>query len=86
MVIDAAISPLPDTVVGELFVASPSGKNARSVLRVVERRATTTLVDVVIDIGRPHQIRIHAAVAGHPLVGDPVYGIGGTPPLLLTPC
>lgn len=78
VVIEASIGPRPDTVVGELFVASRSGKQARSVLRVVERRATTTLVDVVIDTGRPHQIRIHTAVAGHPLVGDPVYGLGGT--------
>jgi 23S rRNA pseudouridine1911/1915/1917 synthase len=37
------------------------------------------LVDVEILTGRPHQIRIHMAWAGHPLVGDPLYGPGGIP-------
>ena len=29
--------------------------------------------------GRPHQIRIHMAAAGHPLTGDPLYAVGGVP-------
>ena len=38
-----------------------------------------TLVEVEIPTGRAHQIRIHMAYAGHPLVGDPLYKSGGTP-------
>lgn len=34
---------------------------------------------VEIFTGRPHQIRIHTAAMGHPLVGDPLYGVGGVP-------
>jgi len=34
---------------------------------------------VEIETGRPHQIRIHSAYAGHPLDGDPLYGLGGVP-------
>lgn len=34
---------------------------------------------VEIFSGRPHQIRIHMAAIGHPLVGDPLYGPGGMP-------
>ncbi len=37
----------------------------------------TTLFEVEITTGRPHQIRIHLAYAGHPLAGDPLYDAGG---------
>jgi 23S rRNA pseudouridine1911/1915/1917 synthase len=37
------------------------------------------LVEVEIETGRPHQIRIHLSFTGHPLVGDPLYGPGGLP-------
>lgn len=36
-------------------------------------------IQVTILTGRPHQIRIHMAALGHPLVGDPLYGPGGVP-------
>jgi len=38
-----------------------------------------SLLAVTIPTGRPHQIRIHCAAAGHPLVGDPLYGPDGMP-------
>jgi 23S rRNA pseudouridine1911/1915/1917 synthase len=37
------------------------------------------VLQVTILTGRPHQIRIHMAALGHPLLGDPLYGPGGTP-------
>jgi hypothetical protein len=48
-------------------------------VRVLERRAANPLFEVEIQTGCPHQIRIHLAVAGHPLVGDPLYAT--TPPV-----
>ncbi len=53
----------------------PSGKEARSTFRVVERYGkTASLLNVAIDTGRTHQIRVHAAYAGHPVAGDERYG------------
>ncbi|URD84071.1 RNA pseudouridylate synthase [Musa troglodytarum] len=64
-----------------LHVASSSGKPALSKVQVLERDAqrNQAVVQVEIHSGRPHQIRIHLAFAGHPLIGDPLYDIGGQP-------
>lgn len=77
--LDAPIGPVAHPLLGTLHAASPSGKPARSRARVLERRTEQTLFEVAIDTGRPHQIRIHLAFAGHPLVGDPLYTAGGVP-------
>jgi len=50
-----------------------SGKPAVTHWRVVERLAEATLVRVTLETGRTHQIRIHFAAAGHPVIGDAVY-------------
>jgi 23S rRNA pseudouridine1911/1915/1917 synthase len=77
--VDAAIGRVPHARLGEVHAAHPDGRPAHSSLTVLERRDVTTLLDVRITTGRPHQIRIHAAWAGHPLAGDPLYGQGGLP-------
>jgi 23S rRNA pseudouridine1911/1915/1917 synthase len=75
--VDAAIGPVPHPQLGRVEAASPAGKASHSDVTVLERGANDTLVQVAIATGRPHQIRIHLAYAGHPLVGDPVYDVGG---------
>jgi 23S rRNA pseudouridine1911/1915/1917 synthase len=57
---------------------------AVSTLTLLERWETGWLVEVAIASGRPHQIRIHTAAAGAPLLGDPLYRPGGgVEPLVL---
>lgn len=50
------------------------GKNAVTHYRVIKRYKANTLVECALETGRTHQIRVHMAYIGHPLVGDPVYG------------
>lgn len=64
---------------GYLYAATETGKEAISHCAVLKRDCipNATLLEVTIPTGRPHQIRIHLAAAGHPLLGDPLYGVGG---------
>ncbi len=73
------IGPVPHPLLGTVHAASPRGRSARTRVEVLERREGAFLCDVAIATGRPHQIRIHLAAAGHPLVGDPLYPAGGVP-------
>ena len=50
---------------------------ALSTLTLLERHRQADLVQVAIETGRPHQIRIHCAAVGAPLLGDPLYRPGG---------
>ncbi|HET6331020.1 MAG TPA: RluA family pseudouridine synthase [Holophagaceae bacterium] len=75
--VDTPIGPVPHTTLDMVHAANPEGRAARSHVQVLEHRQTDSLVEVRIETGRPHQIRIHMAACGHPLVGDPLYAPGG---------
>jgi 23S rRNA pseudouridine1911/1915/1917 synthase len=66
---------------GEIWCAAEAGDPgalaARSQLTLVESGSEADLVEVAIVSGRPHQIRIHCAAVGAPLLGDPLYRPGG---------
>jgi 23S rRNA pseudouridine1911/1915/1917 synthase len=64
---------------GRVYAAVAAGKPSLTHVRVLGAREGQALVEATIPTGRPHQIRIHLAAAGHPLVGDPLYAAGGRP-------
>lgn len=74
---ETPIGPVPHPTLGSVQAGTPHGKSARSRVHVLEYREGCSLVEVAIETGRPHQIRIHMAACGHPLLGDPLYAAGG---------
>ncbi|NGX44971.1 MAG: Ribosomal large subunit pseudouridine synthase D [Chlamydiae bacterium] len=55
-------------------VVDPKGQTAVTHFRVIKRRKQTTLLEVELETGRKHQIRVHCSHAGHPILGDKRYG------------
>jgi len=50
------------------------GKHAVTHYRIMERLRGAAMVECRLETGRTHQVRVHMAHAGHPLIGDPLYG------------
>jgi 23S rRNA pseudouridine1911/1915/1917 synthase len=71
-VIDAPIGRDPDH--RQRMAAVPGGRPAQTTYRVLAESPTHSWVEVRPRTGRTHQIRVHLAAIGHPVIGDTVYG------------
>jgi len=77
--VDAPIGPVRDSRI-LMGIDPAAGKPATSLFTVVRLLRYATHARVRIETGRTHQIRVHAAHMGHPLLGDHLYGDGIPPP------
>ena len=59
-----------------ILAVEDGGRNAITHWRVKERFGNYTLIHFQLETGRTHQIRVHSAKMGHPIVGDPIYSSG----------
>lgn len=58
----------------KMAVVDREGRKAVTHYRVIDRMGKFNLVELRLETGRTHQIRVHMSYIGHPLLGDPVYG------------
>ena len=70
--IDAPIGRHPKS--GWKFAVLDDGKAAVTHYRLIEAFREASLIEVHLETGRTHQIRVHMSATGHPCVGDPMYG------------
>lgn len=63
------------------FAVVTGGREARTHYEVLEAFRGATLVEVELETGRTHQIRVHMEAIGHPCIGDPTYAAQATPDL-----
>lgn len=83
----AVVQGLPDPIVGTIdapigrhpssgwkFAVTQDGRHSVTHYEVVEAFREASLLEVHLETGRTHQIRVHMSSVGHPCVGDPMYG------------
>lgn len=83
----AVVQGLPDPIVGTIdapigrhpsagwkFAVTADGRNSVTHYEVIEAFREASLLEVRLETGRTHQIRVHMSATGHPCVGDPMYG------------
>ena len=71
-IIDVPLGPQPDSLMAQMV--RPDGKPARTHYHTLQTQNGRSVLQLVLETGRTHQIRVHMAHLGHPLTGDFLYG------------
>ena len=58
----------------QMSTTTRKGRHAVTSWKVLERFQDITLIELILQTGRTHQIRVHCATIDHPIIGDPTYG------------
>jgi len=72
-IIDASVGRDPSN--RKRMAVVSGGRQARTRYKVKEYLGDYTLLEVITETGRTHQIRVHLSAIGYPVVGDPIYGV-----------
>ncbi|MDW8398616.1 MAG: RNA pseudouridine synthase [Acetobacteraceae bacterium] len=76
-VIELPLAKTSTAATGWRMRADPAGQPARTLWRVLARGPETTLLELSPETGRTHQLRVHCAASGWPILGDALYGPRG---------
>jgi 23S rRNA pseudouridine955/2504/2580 synthase len=77
--VDRPLKKIRDGSGQRRIIVDPEGQSARSIFRLLEQVGRYSFVEVMIETGRTHQIRAHAAWLGHPIAGDELYNEATAP-------
>lgn len=77
--IDAPLFKISSAEAGWRMIVDPRGRASATRWRLLATHGGRALVEFSPETGRTHQVRVHAATLGHPILGDPVYGAGQGP-------
>ena len=75
MTIKKPIAANKDEKIKIKVLIHPEGKDSITIVKPIKKIGENTLVECKLLTGRQHQIRIHLFSIGHPIVGDPLYGV-----------
>jgi 23S rRNA pseudouridine1911/1915/1917 synthase len=75
MTIKKPIAVNKDETIKVKVLIHPEGKESTTIVKPIKKIGKNTLVECIPLTGRQHQIRVHLFSIGHPIVGDPLYGV-----------